>query len=64
MRLNDKELENRAQWEANGFILPRFDRGAVRMRTRKEPVWLHLGAGNIFRAFPAVLQQRLLDEGW
>ena len=64
MHLNDKELENRAQWEANGFILPRFDRGGVRIRTRKEPVWLHLGAGNIFRAFPAVLQQRLLDEGW
>jgi len=63
MFLCDKELENRAQWEGRGFILPRYDRNAVRQRTKAEPVWLHLGAGNIFRAFPAVLQQKLLDEG-
>ena len=63
MLLNDIELQNREQWESAGFSLPRFDRAAVRTRTRKEPVWLHLGAGNIFRAYPAVLQQRLLEHG-
>jgi len=26
-------------------------------------VWLHFGAGNIFRALPAMIQQRLLNEG-
>ena len=30
---------------------------------RKTPRWIHFGAGNIFRAFPAVLVQKLLDEG-
>ena len=63
MLLNDFELQNREQWESAGFSLPRFDRAAVRERTKKEPVWLHLGAGNIFRAYPAVLQQRLLETG-
>ena len=63
MFLCDNELKDRALWESKGFILPRFDREIVRERTRKEPVWLHFGAGNIFRSFPAVIQQRLLDEG-
>jgi len=63
MFLSDKELQNRQQWEYAGFILPQFDRAAVRERTCMAPVWVHFGAGNIFRAFPAVIQQRLLGEG-
>jgi fructuronate reductase len=31
--------------------------------TGKTPEWAHFGAGNIFRAFPAALQQALLEEG-
>ena len=63
MILNDKELRDRALWESKGFILPGFDRGAIRERAYRQPVWIHFGAGNIFRAFPAMLQQRLLDAG-
>ena len=63
MFLCDNELQNRQQWESAGFILPQFNRAAVRERTCIAPVWVHFGAGNIFRAFPAVLQQRLLNEG-
>ncbi len=55
--------KQRGEFEKKGFDLPRFDRGAVKERTAEEPVWLHFGAGNIFRAFPAVLAQRLLDQG-
>jgi len=32
-------------------------------KTREEPLWLHLGAGNLFRSLAAVIQQKLLDEG-
>lgn len=32
--------------------------------TKKDPFWIHFGAGNIFRAFPAALQQKLLDCGY
>ncbi|GAA0358720.1 mannitol dehydrogenase family protein [Alkalibacterium iburiense] len=63
MKLNRKELENRSQWEEKGYVLPEFDRDQVRENTRNEPTWLHLGAGNIFRAFPAMFTQRLLNEG-
>jgi len=50
-------------WEARGYRLPRFDVEAVRANTRKEPTWLHFGAGNIFRAFPAAVLQKALDSG-
>ena len=63
LSLNEKSLSNRAVWESAGFILPHFDRSVVRERTKAEPCWVHFGAGNIFRAFIADIQQRLLDEG-
>ena len=47
----------------HGYLMPRFDLQAMRARTAKAPTWLHFGAGNIFRAFPCVLAQRLLDAG-
>ncbi len=64
MKLSLAELTNATQWTSKGYRLPRFDVEAVRTRTLAEPQWIHFGAGNIFRVFPAVLQQRLLDEGW
>ena len=63
MRLNDKELKNRAQWEAADIELPRFDREAMVKATLAAPEWVHFGAGNIFRIFPAALQQSLLEAG-
>ena len=63
MKLNREGIKNRKIWEDNGFKLPRFDIDAVREKTRRNPVWLHMGAGNIFRIFPAAAQQSLLDEG-
>ena len=63
MKLNLKELQNQEQWLAKGYQLPRFDIEAVRARTVAEPMWLHFGAGNIFRAFPATVHQKLLNQG-
>ena len=48
-------------WE--GYQLPKFDLEAVRAKTHDQPTWLHFGAGNIFRAFPAALLEDLLDQG-
>ncbi len=31
--------------------------------TKKEPVWVHFGAGNIFRAFQAAAAQKLINTG-
>ena len=52
-----------AAWEKAGVRLPAFDIEAMRAHTKEKPVWVHFGAGNIFRAFIAALQQRLLDSG-
>lgn len=63
MRLHYKDLSDRGQWEQAGFSLPAFDMAAVTEETHKHPVWVHMGAGNIFRAFTANVQQNILNEG-
>ena len=50
-------------WEEKGYRLPKFDLQAVREKTHSEPTWIHFGAGNIFRAFPAAVLQKALDSG-
>lgn len=54
---------NRQEWEAKGYRLPAYDRSLVKTLTEENPVWLHFGAGNIFRAFQANIVQNLLNEG-
>lgn len=63
MKLCMHDLRNKQMWEQKGYELPKFDIEAVKEKTLAEPVWLHFGAGNIFRGFPAVMQQTLLDNG-
>ena len=63
MKVNLESLGDRAGWEKAGVVLPAFDVAEMRRRTAKAPVWVHFGAGNIFRAFIAALQQDLLDRG-
>ena len=63
MHLLDSELKNREQWEKAGIELPKFDREALQSATKESPPWVPFGAGTIFRAFPAALQQKLLNEG-
>ena len=57
-------IGDRAAWEKTGVTLPRYDIAAMRVHTRENPAWVHFGAGNIFRAYIARLQQELLDEGY
>jgi fructuronate reductase len=63
LKLNSSELNNTALWEEAGFELPKFDREVVKANTMKRPNWIHFGAGNIFRAFTANVQQNILNEG-
>jgi len=60
IQLNLKEI---AKSDGCGAASLSYDRVAMRDRTRKAPVWLHFGSGNIFRAFPCALQDTLLSEG-
>ena len=64
LHLNRQKIaENRSLWEEEGFALYSFNDKAVIEETKKAPQWLHIGSGNLFRAYIAVLQQRLLDQG-
>lgn len=63
MRVSLETLKDLVGWEKAGVRLPAFDVEQMRKKTGEAPIWVHFGAGNIFRAFIAVLQQRLLDEG-
>ena len=58
MQLNYKGIQDRAAWERAGVQLPKHDWKAMCAETAENPVWVHFGAGNIFRIFIAGLQQR------
>lgn len=61
MKLSLESIRNRQQWQ--GYRLPALEPAQIAEHTQEEPCWLHFGAGNIFRAFPAVLCQNLIEEG-
>jgi len=63
LQLNRNGLKDRGAWEKAGIALPAFDIVAMVRETEKTPEWVHFGAGNIFRVFPALMQQKLLDAG-
>ena len=63
LQLTNEGLKNREAWEAKGVKLPAYDREKMVRKTVEEPIWIHFGAGNIFRGFIAGLQQRLLNAG-
>ncbi|MBA4600998.1 mannitol dehydrogenase family protein [Thermoactinomyces sp. AMNI-1] len=63
MRLGIEELKTKKEKFAEiGIKTPAYDFEKVWEDTRKEPVWLHIGGGNLFRAFHSVLQQRLIEQ--
>ncbi|MEA4998210.1 MAG: mannitol dehydrogenase family protein [Candidatus Limiplasma sp.] len=62
MKLTLEGLKDQA-FVRQGYRMPSFDVAAMRERTHSAPTWVHFGAGNILRAFPCVLLQKLLDQG-
>jgi fructuronate reductase len=57
------ELKNYNQtWKEKGYEIPEYDREQVRRNTIEAPTWLHFGAGNIFRSFPAAGLEKLLNS--
>lgn len=64
MKLTLSGIQNdRAAFEAAGYHLPTFDYEKIKENTHNRPVWIHFGAGNIFRAFQANVMQNLLNKG-
>jgi len=63
MKLNNESLKDKTFWEKTDIALPLFDREKMINATKLTPKWVHFGAGNIFRAFPAAIAQELLERG-
>jgi fructuronate reductase len=63
MRLRNNDMRDTGPWKSAGFELPEYNREQITISTRSDPQWIHFGAGNIFRAFPATVQQTLLNKG-
>ncbi len=63
LALNERGLAGRREWEAKGYALPGFDRAKMIEETKKAPLWVHFGAGNIFRAFQCAAAQKMLNAG-
>ena len=64
MLLNDEGIKkNREEYIKKGYHLPEYDRKEIEENTRRNPEWIHFGAGNIFRAYQANLAQKLIESG-
>lgn len=63
LSLNRESVKHTARWEQAGVEAIHFDFEKMAATTQANPAWVHFGAGNIFRGFIAMLQQRLLDTG-
>ena len=63
MKLCLNGIADKNAWESKGYHLPSFDVNAVKENTDNAPVWVHFGAGNIFRAYHARRAQELIEKG-
>ncbi len=61
MKLSLESIKDKEAWA--GYHLPEYDPQVIAENTKAAPQWLHFGPGNIFRIFPAVLCQRLIEQG-
>ncbi len=63
MKLSDQGLQDTQAWVTAGYEIPTYDRKAMVEKTKATPEWVHFGAGNLFKAFPAAVAEKLLKEG-
>ena len=63
MKLSHVGLQDQRAWVEAKIKLPSFSWDEMCSETIHAPIWLHFGAGNIFRGFIARLQNTLLEQG-
>ncbi|MDR2864854.1 MAG: mannitol dehydrogenase family protein [Spirochaetaceae bacterium] len=55
--------ERRKEFEKEGINVPSFNLDELVKRTSEAPVWMHVSAGNLFKAYHSVLAQKLIEQG-
>lgn len=63
MKLTLEGLKEKTAWEKAGVCLPSYDIEKTAEETKKAPVWVHFGTGNIFRIFIGGLADTLIEKG-
>lgn len=63
MRLCREAIKDAASWKAAGIAVPGYDVAAIAENTKKAPVWVHFGVGNIFRIFIGGIADKLIESG-
>ena len=62
MKLTIQGIAQKEKWENKGYNMPQYDVAKMVQNTKKQPFWIHFGAGNLFRAFHARIVQELLNQ--
>ena len=62
LMLNYEGLKNKEGWEKAGVLLPNYDVKKLAENTKKNPIWVHFGIGNIFRFFIGGIADKLISE--
>ena len=63
LKLSKETIKDTGLWAEAGIATLTYDYDQMAALTREKPTWIHFGAGNIFRGFIAMLQQKLLSTG-
>ncbi|GMO54429.1 MAG: mannitol dehydrogenase family protein [Termitinemataceae bacterium] len=65
LEINKEFIKNKkSEFEKAGVHIGNVDLDALVKRTHDNPRWVHFGAGNLFKAYHAVLSQRLVEGGF
>ena len=63
MKLSLATLKEKDFWQSAEILVPEYDVAQAKKLTAEAPIWVHFGAGNIFRGYIANLQNALLNKG-
>ena len=63
MKLTISGIQDASAWQQAGITLPNYDVKQLQETSRRNPRWIHFGAGNIFRMFIGGIADQLIAQG-